>query len=82
MKIDYEDEVWHNNDEDQSHWPIINARQHTFFINSSPLGQNVRHFADDIFTRIFLNEKLRILIKISPKTVPKGPIDNNQHWFR
>ena len=40
-------------------------------------GQNGRHFADDIFRRIFMNEKLCILIKISLKFVPKGPIDNN-----
>ena len=33
--------------------------------------------ADDYFKRIFLNEKLRILIQISLKFVPKGPIDNN-----
>ena len=34
--------------------------------------------ADDIFTCISVNEKFCILIKISPKFVPKGPIDNNQ----
>ena len=33
--------------------------------------------ADDIFKRIFLNEKLWILIKISLKFVTYGPIDNN-----
>ena len=27
--------------------------------------------------RIFLNEKVRFLTKISLKFVPKGPIDNN-----
>ena len=32
--------------------------------------------ADDIFKCIFMNEKLRILIRISLKFVPKGPIDN------
>ena len=32
--------------------------------------------ADDIFKCIFLNEKVRISIKISLKSVPKGPIDN------
>ena len=35
-----------------------------------------RHFADDIFKRIFLNENLWIFIQISPKFVPKGPINN------
>ena len=37
--------------------------------NSSPPGQNGRHFADDILKYIFMNEKSCILI-------PKGPIDN------
>ena len=32
--------------------------------------------ADDIFKCIFLNENVRILIKISLKFVPKDPIDN------
>ena len=32
--------------------------------------------ADDIFKRIFLNEKLRFLTEISLKFVPKRPIDN------
>ena len=45
--------------------------------NSSPPGQNGRHFTDDIFSCIFVNEKFCILIEISPKLVPKGPIDNN-----
>ena len=31
---------------------------------------------DDIFRCIFMNEKLRILFKISLKFVPKGPIDH------
>ena len=38
--------------------------------------QNGRHFADDTFKRIFLNENIRILMKISLKFIPKGPIDN------
>ena len=33
-----------------------------------------RHFADDIFKCIFLNENVWIPIKISLKFVPKGPI--------
>ena len=52
-----------------------------YWINSSP-GQNDHHFADDIFKRIFLNDKVRILIKISLKFVPKGPTDNNPAWCR
>ena len=38
--------------------------------------QDGRHFADDIFRCIFVN---CIFIKISPKLVSKGPIDNTQH---
>ena len=34
--------------------------------------------AGNIFKCIFLNEKVRILIKISLMFVPKGLIDNNQ----
>ena len=43
---------------------------------SSP-EQNGRHFADDIFRWIFVNEIFCILIKISLKFVPKDMIDNN-----
>ena len=35
-----------------------------------------RHFADDIFKRIFFNENVWISIKLSLKFVPKGPINN------
>ena len=38
--------------------------------------QNGRHFPDDIFKWIFLNENVWILIKISLKFIPKGPINN------
>ena len=38
--------------------------------------QNERHFANDIFKCIFLNENVWILIKSSLKFVPKGPINN------
>ena len=57
--------MWHN---------IYSPEMHTIF-NSSPAGQNGRHFADDIFRCIFLNETFCILIEISLKFVPKGPID-------
>ena len=39
--------------------------------------QNGRRFADDTFKRIFLNENVRISIKISLNCVSKGPINNN-----
>ena len=38
--------------------------------------QDGRHFADDIFKCIFLNENVWIPIKISLKFVPNGPINN------
>ena len=38
-------------------------------------GRNGRHFADDVFKCIFLNEKVYNLIKNSPKFVHKGPIE-------
>ena len=48
----------------------------TVFI-SSPPGQNDRHFADDIFKCIFVNEKFCILIEILLRFILKRPIDNN-----
>ena len=44
------------------------------FVNTLRPRQNGRHFAD-IFECIFLNENIWIWIKISPKFVPKGPIN-------
>ena len=38
--------------------------------------QNGRHFTDDIFKCIFVNENVWIAIEISLKFVPKGPINN------
>ena len=46
-------------------------------INTLRPRQNGRRFADDTFKRIFLNENVRISIKISLNFVPKGPINNN-----
>ena len=34
-----------------------------------------QNFADDTFNRIFMNENVRILIKLSLKFVPKGPMN-------
>ena len=45
-------------------------------VNTLRPRQNGRHFADDTFKRIFLNENVGISIKISLKFVPKGPIYN------
>ena len=55
--------------DDQVCWHII-------LVNTLRPRQNGRHFADDIFKCIFFNENVWILIKISLKFVPKGPINN------
>ena len=47
-----------------------------FDFNTLRPRQDGRHFADDIFKYIFLNENASISIKISLKFIPKGPIDN------
>ena len=46
-------------------------------VNTLRPRQNERHFIDDIFKGIFLNENVLILIIISLRFVPKGLIDNN-----
>ena len=46
-----------------------------FYLNTLRLRQNGRHFADDNFKCIFLNENVWIPIKISLKFVPQGPIN-------
>ena len=45
-------------------------------LNTLRPRQNGRHFADDIFKCIILNENVWIPIKISLEFVPKGPINN------
>ena len=45
-------------------------------INTLRSRQNGRHFPDDIFKCIFLNESIWNSIEISLKFVPKGPINN------
>ena len=47
-----------------------------FTFNTLRPRQHGRHFTDDIFKCIFLNEDIWISIKISLKFVPKGPINN------
>ena len=47
-----------------------------FIFNTLRPRQNGPHFADNTFKRIFLNDNVRISIKISLKFVPKGPIIN------
>ena len=45
-------------------------------VNSLRPRGNRRHFADDIFKCIFLDENVLISIKISLKFVPKDRINN------
>ena len=45
-------------------------------VNALRPRQNGRHFADDIFKCIFLNENVWIPLKTSLTFVPKGPINN------
>ena len=45
-------------------------------VNTLKPRQHVRHFADETFKRIFLNENVGISIKISLKFVYKGPFNN------
>ena len=59
-----------------SFMPTLGTPHSIQALNSSLLGQNGRHFADDTFKCILLNENIRITIKISLKFVPKGPINN------
>ena len=48
----------------------------TAYLNTLRPRQNGRHFPDDAFKCIFLNENVWISIKISLKFVSKGPINN------
>ena len=62
---------------------LVSLTKHCNVLNHLPLQlntlrprQNGRHFADDIFKYIFLNENVWIPIEISLKFVPKGGINN------
>ena len=46
---------------------LINYERKPFSLNTLRPRQNGRHFADDTFKHIFLNENVRISIKISLK---------------
>ena len=61
-------------------WPTSCTKPFNGFVarlnlNSLRPRHNGRHFADDIFKCIFLNETVWIPIKFSLKFVPKGPIN-------
>ena len=53
-------------------WWLIAWQRHT--INTLRPRQNGHHFPENIFNCLFLEENVWILIKISLKFVPKGPI--------
>ena len=55
---------------------LIEAWWRIFTLKHIEAGQHGRHFTDDTFKRIFLNENVIISMKISLKFVPKGPINN------
>ena len=84
--------TWTNVDKDPFHLMVSQTTQwmnmiwHTSsdtggiyrsYLDSSPPEQNGRHFADDFFRCIFVNENFCILINSSLNFVPKGPIDNH-----
>ena len=55
---------------------ISTGNREGFYLSHLPPGQNGRHFADDIFRCISVNEIFYVSIKISLMFVLKGPIDN------
>ena len=62
------------------HIYVVRRRQpdilFSLWINTLKPWQNGRHFPHDIFKYILLNGNVQILIKISLKSVSKGPINN------
>ena len=63
---------------DWSSWPPCLVCHNTPYIMLNTLRprQNGRHFPDNIFKLIYLNESIWISIEISLKFVPKGPVNN------
>ena len=57
-------------------WDILYPWDRSAFNTLKP-RRNIRHFADDIFKYICINENVWILNTIWLKFVPKGSIDNN-----
>ena len=55
---------------------LMNSINAHIYVNSLRPKQNGRHFADDTFKHIFLNENVGITIKISLKFVHKDPINS------
>ena len=55
---------------------LLRCAINSLLINTLNPRQSERHFADDIFKCIFLDEKVVTAIEISLKFVNKGPINN------
>ena len=83
----YRNQLWSNHDQSalaNSHtlyciytwYTWLPCLKELWLFNTLMPRQNGRHFADDIFKCIFVKENVWILIKISLKFVPKGPIYN------
>ena len=67
--------LWSDNAIESGPWDLASCYG-SLGINTLWPRQNGRHFADDTFNRIFVNENVEILIIFSLKFVPKGPINN------
>ena len=57
-------------------WTLLNFEEPNTLTHIPP-AQDGQRFADDIFICIFVKEKICILVKISLKFLPSGPIDKN-----
>ena len=68
--------VWCWTDWKPLYGPVMTLTVDSFVLNILRPRQNGRHFADGVFKCIFLNENVWILLKISFKFVPKGPINH------
>ena len=68
--------VWSVGEQVQAGPGFCSTGPHGATLNTLRPRQNGRHFPDDIFKWIFLNENVWISINISLKFVPGGPINN------
>ena len=65
-----------------ANWAYCSITICALFVNTLRPRQNGRHFPDDIFKWIFLNQNVWISINISLKFVPSGPINNIPTWVQ
>ena len=72
----YSNRAQHEKEMYLARWSLRDTYRGVRFINTLRPRQNGRHFPDDIFKCIFLNENVLISIKISLKFVPKGQLNN------